>query len=115
MRRPRRIRTAHVPNASLSFGEALLALARPLAVADAEGIIEHELGVAGAVLFASARGALAAAVKAVATADDVAVPGDTCAAVPNAVVSAGKRPVYVDVDDRGLVPAAAWPDGPLAL
>jgi perosamine synthetase len=108
-------RTAHVPNASLSLGEVLTALVRPLAVDEAERRVERELDVAGAVLFASARGALAAAIEAVAEGDEVAVPAYTCAAVANAVLSAGKRPVYVDVDEQGLVPADAWPEGALAL
>src|SRR5438034_10366561 len=102
MPRRRRTRTAHVPNGSLSFGEALGALVRPLGVDEAERLVEQDLAVPGAVLFASARGALTAAIEALAPGDEVAVPAYTCAAVANAVLSAGKRPVYVDVHHRGL-------------
>ena len=110
-----RVRTAHVPNASLSFREGVAALARPLTIAEAERLIESLLEVPAVVLFASARGALSAAVEALGEGDRVAVPAYTCAAVANAVLSAGKCPVYVDVDDRGLVPAGRWPDDALPL
>jgi perosamine synthetase len=102
-----KIRRAHPPNATLSLRELTAALARPLSVDAAEHSLEDLLGI-HAVVFASARGALSAAVGAL-EGEEVAVPAYTCAAVANAVVSAGKRPVYVDVDHRGLVPLEAWP------
>ena len=108
-------RTAHVPNASLTFREALVALAWPAAVADAELRLAEALAVPAVVLFASARGALSAAIAALAEGAEVALPAYTCAAVANAAISAGKTPVFVDVDSRGLVPADAWPAGLLPI
>lgn len=107
-------RTAHVPSASLSFREALVALVRPLAVDEAERRLERELG-SSVVLFASARGALATAFEVVGTDEAVAVPAFTCAAVANAVLSAGKTPVYVDVNHHGTVDPTDWPSDALPL
>ena len=81
----------------------------------AEEVLASLLGVGDVVLFASARGALSACIRALAAGKDVALPAFTCAAVPNAALSAGSSPVYVDVDSRGLVPADAWPAGPLPV
>lgn len=54
--------------------------------------------------FGSARGALAACLQAagVGEGDEVIVTSYTCLAVPTAVVAAGARPVYVDVDPATL-------------
>jgi dTDP-4-amino-4,6-dideoxygalactose transaminase len=102
------VRTAHVPNTTLALREIVGALLRPLDPAVAEQQIGSALG-CNAVLFASARGALAAAIEALHAGEDAAVPAFTCAAVANAVLSAGKHPVYVDVDACGLVDATSWP------
>lgn len=104
----RGLRLAHVPCVSLSFGELAAALLRPLEVAAAEDELARLTG-AHAVLFASCRGALAAAVATLAGGGRVAISGFTCTAVPNAVHSGGAKPVYVDVDECGLVAANAWP------
>lgn len=105
----RGFRLAHVPCSSLSFAEVARALLRPLEVADAEEAAARLTG-AHAVLFASCRGALAAAVATLGDGGRVAICGYTCTAVPNGVRSGGAEPVYVDVDERGLVPAEAWPE-----
>jgi dTDP-4-amino-4,6-dideoxygalactose transaminase len=115
MARKKRRRTAHVPSATLSLREVLLAFARPVSADRAERKIEALLGVESAVLFTSARGAIAAAIHAASTEPSVAIPAYTCVAVPNAVVSADRRPLYVDVDDRGLVPPESWPVGCLLI
>jgi dTDP-4-amino-4,6-dideoxygalactose transaminase len=81
----------------------------------AEEQLASLLDVGDVVLFASARGALSECIRALAGGGEVALPAFTCAAVPNAALSAGSTPVYVDVDSRGLVPADAWPDGPLPV
>jgi dTDP-4-amino-4,6-dideoxygalactose transaminase len=108
-------RTAHVPNASLSLRELTAALMKPVAVRRAEELLASLLDVGDVVLFASARGALSACIRTLAAGGEVALPAFTCAAVPNAALSAGSTPVYVDVDSRGLVPADAWPVGPLPV
>ena len=112
-RRP--TRTAHVPSATLSPREVVAALVRPVDVARAEARVAALLEAPDAVLFASARGALSACVGVLADGPEAAVPAYTCAAVPNAVLSAGRRPVFVDVDERGLVPAHAWPANALPV
>jgi dTDP-4-amino-4,6-dideoxygalactose transaminase len=71
--------------------------------------------VACAVVFANARGALAAAIVALAPSGLVAVPAYTCVAVPDAVTRARGELVYADVDGRGLVPAGGWPASDVAL
>lgn len=109
MRRKELPRLAHVQCASLTFREVATALLSPLDVAGAEDEVASLTG-ASAVLFASCRGALAAATAALAKGGRVAICGFTCTAVPNAIHSGGAKPVYVDVDERGLVPAAAWPE-----
>lgn len=55
-------------------------------------------------LFSSARGALAACLKAsgIGQGDDVLLSAYTCIAVPTAVVAVGAKPVYADVDPRTL-------------
>ncbi|MDQ2913769.1 MAG: DegT/DnrJ/EryC1/StrS family aminotransferase [Chloroflexota bacterium] len=81
---------------------------RPLDVDRAEHEIEL-LTNAYAVLFSSARGALAGAVSTLKPEGTVAVPGYTCIAVPNAVKSAGCPITYADVDSRGIVRSRDWP------
>src|SRR5581483_4205253 len=103
------MKRAHVPNATLSFRELFAALARPISVSDAESEAASFLGVEHVILFASARGALATTIEALATNCIVALPAYTCAAVANAVLSGGARPIYVDVDGRGLAYPADWP------
>ena len=60
--------------------------------------------------YASARGALAAVLRAagIKQGDEVVISGFTCLAVPTAVVIIGARPVYVDIDPASLnmTPAA---------
>jgi hypothetical protein len=107
-------RTAHVPNTTLAAIDVVRALLRPLVIEEAEHEIESSFG-CHAVLFASARGALTAAIHVACDGETVAIPGFTCAAVANAALSAGKRPLYVDVDERGLVPPDAWPDDALPV
>lgn len=109
------VRRAHVANATLSPSEITRAVARPLAIDRAEHMIEEMLGVDNAVLFASARGAVAAAVGVLAPKGTVALPAYTCVAVANAIRSGHATPIYVDVDQRGLVPADRWPDADLIL
>src|SRR5437763_9351277 len=115
MRSARRRRTAHVPNTTLSPGEVARAILRPLALERAEQEAAERIGLTDVVLFQSARGALSACVRALAGDRDVGVPAYTCAAVVNAVLSAGKTPVFVDVDSRGLVPREGWPEDDLPL
>jgi dTDP-4-amino-4,6-dideoxygalactose transaminase len=97
-----------VPSPTLSARELAVALARPLSAERAEQELERLTGMP-TVLFASARGALAAAFEVLAPGGSVALPAYTCMAVANAVASAGATPVWVDVDSRGLVPVDAWP------
>jgi dTDP-4-amino-4,6-dideoxygalactose transaminase len=108
-------RRAHVPNATLSVRELLRGFARPMDTETAERFAADALGAPAAVLFASARGALAAALASLHPNPRVAIPAYTCIAVPNAVFSAGGTPVYVDVDERGLVPAASWPEADIVM
>jgi dTDP-4-amino-4,6-dideoxygalactose transaminase len=98
-----------VANATLSWRELVHALARPLGVEEAERRIAGQVKGGHPVLFASARGALAAAVRALAQGGRVAVPAYTCIAVPNAVRSGGAHPLFADVDALGLVPPDGWP------
>lgn len=102
-------RYANVPCASLTFPELAKAFLLPMRVEAAEDAIEKHLGAGNAILFASGRGALAAAIALLAPGGSVAVSGYTCTAVPNAVFAGGAQPVYVDVDACGLVPAERWP------
>ncbi len=108
------LRQAHVPSPTLSAREVLEALRRPLAVERAEHELERLTGMP-TVLFASARGALAAAVAVLAPEGSAALPAYTCMAVANAVVSAGAAPVWADVDSRGLVPAHGWPEADVCI
>jgi perosamine synthetase len=110
LRPPRKdVRRAHVPSPTLGVGEVLAAIVWPLDIEAAEQRVAELVGTGHAVLFSSARGALAAAVATLPP-GRVAVPAYTCIAVPNAVVSARRTPSYVDVDGLGLVPAHGWPD-----
>ena len=109
------MRRVHAPNATLGWSELLHALARPLDVTEAERSIERLTGAPHAVLFASARAAIAAAVASLAPGGRVAVPAYTCIAAADAVLHAGAQPVYADVDERGIVPADGWPDSDIVL
>ena len=104
------VRRAHVPNATLAWSEVVRAAALPVDVAAAERRIVASAPGCHAVMFASGRGAIAAAVQALAPRGTVGVPAYTCIAVPNAVRTGGATCVFADVDACGLVPAAAWPD-----
>lgn len=99
-----------MPSATLGAAELLRAVIRPLEVARAERAIEAILGAPNAVLFASARGGLSAALAATGQHGPAGIPAYTCAAVANAALSAGRETVFTDVDERGLVPAGAWPE-----
>jgi perosamine synthetase len=107
-------RRAHVPNTTVTVLEVFKAFARPCAVEDAERKIGAAYG-CHAVLFASGRAALAAAIEGLADGQEVAIPGYTCAAVANAVIATGRRPRFVDVDVDGVVPAGSWPADSLAI
>lgn len=109
------VRRAYVPNATLDTAELLAALAQPLDLDGAERTVARLTAAASAVLFESARGAIAAAVAVLAPGGRVAVPGYTCISVTNAVLYGGAELVYADVDGRGLVPAKGWPDCQLVL
>lgn len=109
------LRKLHVPNPTLGVGEALTALARPLPVEAAERACERILGEPHAVLFASARAALAAAAASVAGGRTVTLPAYTCIAVPNAMRSAGVGYRFVDVGADGLVTREAWDGADVAL
>ncbi len=109
------MRRVHVPNATLGWSDLLHALARPLDVTEAERAIERLTGAPHAVLFATARAAIAAAVASLAPGGRVALPAYTCIATADAVLHAGAEPVYADVDERGIVPADGWPDSDIVL
>ena len=109
------MRRVHIPNATLGWSELLHALVRPLDVTDAERTIERLTGAPHAVLFESARAAIAAAVASLAPGGRVALPAYTCVATADAVLHAGAEPVYADVDERGIVPAREWPDSDVVL
>ena len=66
--------------------------------------VRNYLPDADVFLFSSARGALAACLQAagVGPGDDVLLSAYTCIAVPTAVLAAGARPVYADVDPHTL-------------
>ncbi len=100
---------------TLAPREQLRALVRPCPVERAEGEVERLTGARSAVLFASARGAISAAVALLAPQGRVALPGYTCVAVANALISAGAEPVWVDVDARGLVRRGDWPEADLVI
>jgi perosamine synthetase len=109
------VRVAHVPNASLTIREIAKAAVLPLSVEVAERQIEERMPGHHAVLFRSCRGALASATAVLGASSKVAVSGYTCVAVPNAIVSGGATPVFVDVDANGLVPQMAWPNTGLVV
>lgn len=72
--------------------------------------VDRHVAAAGVYAYASARGALAACLQSagVGAGDEVVLSAFTCLAVPTAVVAAGARPVYVDIDRRSLnTPASA--------
>jgi len=95
-------RYAHVPNATLRASTVVRAALSPRSVDSAEAAVTALLGGRHAVLFASARGALTAAIRATVDHDDtVQVPAYTCVAVPNAVRSAGCNLGWIDVDGVG--------------
>jgi hypothetical protein len=107
-----RTRRAHIPAATLTVREVVAGLLLPITVEDAEVRIAALARRREAVLTASARGAIAAAVHAIdPSATSVAIPAYTCAAVPNAVQAAGATVRYVDVEGNGLVAAGSWPAG----
>lgn len=106
--RSRVVRRAHIAGPTLSLGEGLHALIRPMPVESAEPEVALLLGVPHVVLFASARGALAAAVRCVAKGQIVTIPAFTCMAVPNAVIAGGSTCQYVDVNHAGLVEPSSW-------
>jgi perosamine synthetase len=95
-------RHAHVPSATLRLSMLARATLSPRSVESSEAELGDLLGGRQAVLFASARGALTAAIRATVTEGAVVqLPAYTCVAVPNAVRSAGCRPDWVDVDSAG--------------
>jgi dTDP-4-amino-4,6-dideoxygalactose transaminase len=72
--------------------------------------VRADLGRGEVFAYASARGALAAVLRAagVGRGDEVVLSGFTCLAVPTAVVSVGAKPLYVDIDPSTMnTPAAA--------
>ena len=95
----------HVADATLRAREIVRAVAPP-SLDRVEAELGRELG-REAVVFASARGAIAAAVACLGD-EDLELPGYTCVAVPNAAISAKRTFRFVDVGDRGLVDADAW-------
>src|SRR5687767_2616966 len=109
------MRRVHVSNAALGWSELLQALVRPLDITEAERTIERLTGAPHAVVFASARAAIAAAVASLAAGGRVALPAYTCIATADAVLHAGAEPVYADVDELGIVPANGWPDSDVVL
>jgi perosamine synthetase len=66
--------------------------------------VRAELELGQVFAYASARGALAAALRAggICKDDEVVLSGFTCLAVPTAVVSIGAKPVYIDIDPLSL-------------
>lgn len=112
----RGVRRAHVPDTTLTVRELVAGVFRPIDVEQAESelaAISREQG--EFVLFASARGALTATLEILAPKGRIAIPGFTCTAVANAILSAGGEPVYVDVGDDGLVGIESWPACDLAI
>jgi len=100
--------------ASVSPGDAAFLVSRWFGAAIAGGrqwrprferAVAESLGAPVVRLFGSARGALAACLRAVrlAPGDEVIVAGFTCLAVPTAVVAAGATPVYADIDPQSLL------------
>jgi perosamine synthetase len=93
-------------NTSLEAFHALPAALGLARVGDGPEIAEYEskfAGVAGtrhAISFAAGRMALFALLEAleIKSGDEVVLPAFTCVVVPNAVLYAGARPVYVDID-----------------
>lgn len=92
-----------MPSPTLGVATLARAAIAPPAVDSSEAAVARLLPDRQAVLFASARAALAAAIRAVAGDSGlVQVPAYTCVAVPNAIRSADCRPDWVDVDGLGL-------------
>lgn len=74
------------------------------------GAVQAHLGPAEVYAYSTARGALAAVLRAanIGPGDEVLLSAFTCLAVPTAVVAVGARPVYVDIDAKSLnVPGSA--------
>jgi dTDP-4-amino-4,6-dideoxygalactose transaminase len=90
-----------VPHATLTLREALAALATPTRRARVERGLADALGVEHAVSFATARGALAASVAALASRGSVGLPAYTCVAVANAVHTGGRAPSTPMWTDEG--------------
>ena len=110
-----RLRKLNVPSPTLGVGEAAGALLRPLALERAERACAELAGEPHAVLFASARGALAAAAACVAGGREVTLPAYTCIAVANGMRSAGVPYGFVDVAEDGTVPVERWEGAQVAL
>jgi dTDP-4-amino-4,6-dideoxygalactose transaminase len=87
--------------ASLTPREIARAAAQPVAVSDGEAELCDILHVPHVALFASARGAISAALGAIDAPGPVVIPAFTCVAVANAALSAGREIVWSDVDDVG--------------
>jgi dTDP-4-amino-4,6-dideoxygalactose transaminase len=109
------LRKLNVPSPTLGVLETLAALARPLELERAERACAALAGEPHAVLFASARGALAAAAACVAEGREVTLPAYTCIAVANGMRSAGVPYGFVDVAEDGTVAAEAWAGAQVAL
>jgi dTDP-4-amino-4,6-dideoxygalactose transaminase len=108
-------RKLNVPSPTLGIREAAGALLRPLALEFAERGCAELAGAPHAVLFASARGALAAAAACVAEGREVTLPAYTCIAVANGMRSAGVPYGFVDVAEDGTVPVERWEGAQVAL
>jgi len=69
-------------------------------VVQLERLFANHLGTPHAYSFSSGRVALSAILEAmdIGAGDEVIIPGFTCVAVPNALLFAGIRPVYADID-----------------
>ncbi len=78
-------------------------------VEDAERVVEACFPDHHAVLFASCRGAIATTAAVLAPSGSVAIAGNSCMRYPNAVMTAGCRPAYAEVDESGIVPPEGWP------
>lgn len=102
------LRKLNIPSPTLSIGEALTGLAMPMDLERAERMCERLTGEPHAVLFASARGGLAAAAACMAGGRPVTIPAYTCIAVANAMRSAHVDHRFVDVSSDGTVPAGLW-------
>ncbi len=109
------LRKLNVPSPTVGVREAAGALVRPLGLERAEAACAALTGEPHAVLFASARGAIAAAAACVAGTREVTMPAYTCIAVANGMRSAGVPYGFVDVSPDGTAPAAAFAGAEVAL